>query len=276
MVEALSIRDIDAMIRTLQKELSGVTPTPATTPPSVRPKEKEIDITAVAPEVSAPVSRPTVPEEPAAPATPRPEPVPETTPKTPPAPAAEPEPEPTPEPSAEPEPATDNTAADEEAARRFRALLEKIYDRDYDLGAAFERNITFKSFEDHTLTWLSTAEGADKKTLIHGWSIIKMFVQETFGMETKIVNVPSEAKKKTELSRPRPAAVSDQPTPAESSPQPASMIEEVEMGQSCVDPIPANTEAAKEKDPSSLLDEPMIKEMIKLFDPKKVRIVRKS
>ncbi len=266
MVEALSIRDIDAMIRTLQKELSGVTPTPAATTPAARPKEKEIDITAVAPEVSAPVSRPTVPEEPAAAATPRPEPVPESTPETPPAPAVEPE----------PEPATDDTAADEEAARRFRALLEKIYDRDYDLGAAFERNITFKSFEDHTLTWLSTAEGADKKTLIHGWSIIKMFVQETFGMETKIVNVPSETKKKTELSRPGPAAVPDQPTPAESSPQPASMIEEVEMGQSCVDPIPANTEAAREKDPSTLLEEPMIKEMIELFDPKKVRIVRKS
>jgi DNA polymerase-3 subunit gamma/tau len=54
------------------------------------------------------------------------------------------------------------------------------------------------------------------------------------------------------------------------------MIEEVEMGEKHTDPTPASTEAAQEKDPSTLLQEPMIKEIIELFDPKKVRIVRKS
>ena len=52
----------------------------------------------------------------------------------------------------------------------------------------------------------------------------------------------------------------------------ASMIEDIEMKSSCISPEAGDTEAAKEKDPSTLLDEPMIKEAIALFDPKKVRI----
>jgi DNA polymerase-3 subunit gamma/tau len=54
------------------------------------------------------------------------------------------------------------------------------------------------------------------------------------------------------------------------------MLEDVEMKSSCIAPEAGETEAAKEKDPSTLLDEPMIKAAIELFDPKKVRIKRKS
>ena len=43
-----------------------------------------------------------------------------------------------------------------------------------------------------------------------------------------------------------------------------------------MNPDTGNSEASKEKDPSSLLEEPMIKEAIALFDPKRVRIKRKS
>ena len=50
------------------------------------------------------------------------------------------------------------------------------------------------------------------------------------------------------------------------------MIEEIEMKSSCIAPDAGDTEAAKEKDPSTLLEEPMIKEAIALFNPKKVRI----
>ena len=51
-----------------------------------------------------------------------------------------------------------------------------------------------------------------------------------------------------------------------------SMLEDIEMKSSCIAPEAGETEAAKEKDPSTLLEEPMIKEAIALFDPKKVRI----
>ena len=254
MVEALQIRDIDAMIHTLQKELSGVkvpeqkASKPAQEPAPVTPAKpaetKKIKETSVSPEAALLPDKPEQPIE--TPATPEP--------------VAEPAP-----PSTEPE---------QTSQLRFKSLMEKIYDRDYDLGSCFERNITFDHFRDHTLTWISTAEGDDKKTLIQGWSIIKMFVQEIFGFETKIVNVPStEPKKKTNL----PVA---EPTPAPTEPpEVGSMIEAIELPDdpnSCINPDPGTTEASREKDPSTLLQEPMVKEMIELFQPKKVRIVRKS
>lgn len=77
--------------------------------------------------------------------------------------------------------------------KAFDSLVKKIYDRNYDLGSCFERNIAFESFADNKLTWNSTAEDEDKKTLITHWGLISMFVKDTFGFDTKIVNV---AKKK--------------------------------------------------------------------------------
>jgi DNA polymerase-3 subunit gamma/tau len=276
MKEALSIQDIDAMIHTLQKELSGVkTPEPQPAKPAP-PIEKKIDLSRIAPEVVARA----VPSKPAASSQTS------TTESSAGshdelASADHPSSDHPPQPSSQTpsSPSSDDTSAQ----LQFKNLLQKIYDRDYDLGAAFERNITFKSFEEQTLSWFSTAEGEDRKTLIQAWSIVKMFVQEIFGLETQIVNIPSEAKKKTNdpivltaADYPQPTSQHQETDLANTFAQPASAIVEIETGESRVDPTSANTEAAKEKDLSTLLHEPMIKEMIKLFDPKKVRIVRKS
>ena len=165
-------------------------------------------------------------------------------------------------------------------ANLFDDLVKKIYDRDYDLGSCFERNITFVSFEEHLLTWESTAEDEDKKVLIKHWGIINMFVKELFGVETKIKNI---AKKKLPTDSPVGATVSHTQSdnltennhpdnPAHNDADTGSMIEEVEMKSSCIAPDAGDTEAAKEKDPSTLLQEPMIKTAMELFAPKKVRI----
>ncbi len=232
MMEALQVRDIDTMIHTLQKELSNVHTT-----------ETAVE------HVSSPA------------------------PKTTPRPIAEPKQEEEPnsnqpnQPNSPSEPSEAQIAPHEPASASlpFKSLIQKIYDRDYDLGLAFEQNITLEHFENGTLTWLSSAEGDDKKTLINGWNIIKMFVQEIFGLSTKIVNIPSpKPKKKIDIAEP-----SDDFEP---SIEPLS----TENPSSCVAPPAGDTEAAKEKDPSLVLKEPMIKEMIDLFDPKKVRIIRKS
>jgi len=173
---------------------------------------------------------------------------------------------------------------------KFKELVSKIYDRDYDLGSCFERNITFVSFEENLLTWESTAEEDDKKMLIKHWGVINMFVKELFGFETKIKNI---AKKKivsastssvTEGQTALTSSMTETPIdnlnnpvaePAEaphSDADSGSMIEDVEMKSSCIAPDAGDTEAAKEKDPSTLLEEPMIKAAMELFSPKKVRI----
>ena len=176
--------------------------------------------------------------------------------------------------------------------KNFDTLVKKIYDRDYDLGACFEKNIDFVSFEENRLTWESQAEADEKKSLITHWGIINMFVKECFGFETKIVNIP---KKKVVDASADSATVSTSSTstgtetvaelveaepieakPPHSDANSSSMIEELEMKSSCIAPEAGETEAAKEKDPSTLLQEPMIKEAIALFNPKKVRIKRNS
>ena len=171
--------------------------------------------------------------------------------------------------------------------KTFDKLIQKIFDRDFDLGACFENNIHFVSFENNKLTWESEAQGEDKKSLITHWGVINMFVKEIFGLETKIVNI---AKKK--VVNPSPTSTSSvtensenlvnkvaepvEAKPPHSDADTSSMIEEVEMKSSCIAPEAGNTEAAKEKDPSTLLQEPMVKEAIALFDPKKVRIKRNA
>jgi len=294
MIEALSVRDIDDMIRILQKELSGA---------EIKAPEKEVEIPEIETEITTPasthtsesaeISDPIPPTEvpkavqqeavqQAAPITDKAPAVSESTPEKP---AVS-----TPEQIGTESSVTASTQTIDTGALKFKSLVKKIYDRDYDLGQCFEANITYESFQDHALTWHSTAADSDKKMLINHWSIVKMFVQELFGFETKIINIPTEPKKKIADASVGSAtaaagspesthmvAKSIQATTAEPIESPSSTaVEEIEMKSSCVAPEAGDTEAAKEKDPSELLNEPMVKEMIELFDPKKVRIRRNS
>jgi len=223
MMEAMKIKDIDSMIKSLEAQLQGVSITSASVPSE--PKEP-----------STP-SQASEQEEPAAPTPPKP--------------------------------------VVDQGALLFKKLIEKIYDRNYELGEVFEQNITYNSFENDTLTWDSSAEGEDKKLLISQWGLIKTFVQEIFGIQTTI---KSNSKPKPP-SKPTPPPQSE-PTPQEEMPPPpspqedstGSMIEDIEMKSSCVSP---EHNSSNEIEPSQILNAPMIQESIKLFEPSKVRVRKK-
>jgi len=275
MMEALEIKDIDAMIRGLEKELKGVevseimvTKQPETEVITITedeivatlPKKKENDLQqAQVSKVQQAENKPTASTQ-----------------------------NPLTEPSIDSDTKISVTEVNKVAEpvkadphqKIFATLIQKIYDRDYDLGKLFEENITFVTFEEEKLTWESTAEGEEKKQLITHWGLINMFVKELFGFETKIVNITK--KKVVDTSRPSTSSGTETNKVAEPAEAPhndantSSMLEEIEMKSSCIAPEAGETEAAKEKDPSTLLQEPMIKEAIALFDPKKVRIKRNS
>jgi len=316
MMESLEIKDIDMMIRSLEKELQGVevteiivtTPDQDTTLPNEVITITEEEIIATLPKVNVPPSEnsdakkkePIVTHSETTPATDvsttavnkeaiekeiqEPEPVIQTTVPQQPQPPVEtavqtaiPESpvevvseETTTEQASTPDPSTLNT---QRSSKMFDDLLKKIYDRSFDLGECFKRNIEFESFENGTLTWGSSADGEDKVQLRNHWGVIGMFVKDIFGYETKIVNIP---KKKTIIESSEQAAESNDKdlsqTVSHNDADTASMIEDIEMKSSCIAPEAGDTEAAKEKDPSTLLDEPMIKEAITLLNPKKVRI----
>ncbi len=153
----------------------------------------------------------------------------------------------------------------------FKTLIEKIYDRNYELGEIFEKNVTFISYENDTLIWESEAQDKDKKILINGWNIIKLFVQEIFGVETEI-----KPKKKLIIKREEPEKELKTPKIEQvEKAQHNATPQEIQQKNSCIMPE-GKSEASIDKDPKELLNEPMIKEFIKCLNPKRVVVKQKS
>lgn len=141
----------------------------------------------------------------------------------------------------------------------FNELISKLTDRSVPLGECFEKNITFIEYKDKTLTWSSIASGKDKELLKNSYPIIRQFVQEIFGIETKISmsqNTQKEEKKNL--------------TPANSNAIVSSMIEEIELGvQNQPDKKTGEFEA------KDILNDPFVKKIQELFSPKEIKIYPK-
>jgi len=294
MMEALQIKEIDAMIRSLEKELSGVEVKKVAPVREVLPVQVPVEnVTAnVTEKVEAQTAEQTVVNEPA--------PIVEEM-------RAEElvqEMEPMLEPQIEvpqevvaPEPVVETPL--DEGAKLFEVLITKMYDRNYDLGECFKNSIAYMSFNENLLTWESSASTEEKVLLRNNWSMIRMFVQDLFGFETKIKNISKELPSPVE--KPQPVTPKE-PTPTVENDnfnppmmdmeEPISMIEdevlnqpinnmppiddEMPMKSSCIAPEAGDTEAAKEKDERTILDEPMVAKALELFAPKKVRVKRKG
>jgi DNA polymerase-3 subunit gamma/tau len=158
-------------------------------------------------------------------------------------------------------------------AKQFALLIDKLYDRNYELGECFKKVIVYISFEKDILTWESTANDEEKRLLRNHWNLIRMFVQEIFGYETSIKNISKEL----------PPQKRVEPTPLESIEEPISMIEEEVLGHTVEHTNPKSQEEEsekkeeiQEKDKSTILDEPMVAKALELFAPKRVRVKRKS
>ncbi len=153
---------------------------------------------------------------------------------------------------------------------KFKKLIKKLYDRDSELGEIFEKNIQYQRFDGNELHWLSIAKDKERKNLIQYWTIIRTFVQDIFGIGVKIINHNNEdiLTNKEENIQEEYKLPDNQHT--------ASTIEAIEMPSSCMNPDIGGSEASKEIDPKELLEEPMVKDAIELFQAKRVRIKRKS
>ena len=262
MMEALQIKEIDAMIRSLEKELSGVEVKNVAPVREVLPVqvliEKVVEQT-VEKEQTAVVEQ--IREE---------ELVQDMEPMV------EPQIE-VPEEVVTSEPIVE-TARDE-GAKLFEVLITKMYDRNYDLGECFKHSIAYVSFENNLLTWESSASDEEKVLLRNNWSMIRMFVQDLFGFETKIKNISKELPSQVKSnSVEEPSSMIEDEVlnqPIEECNKPPIDDNEMPMKSSCIAPEAGDTEAAKEKDERTILDEPMVAKALELFVPKKVRVKRK-
>lgn len=264
MMEALQIKEIDSMIRSLEQELSGVEVKEIA--PTVTSKEEE-----VTPIVKEDKGTPCVQEEVISNETVTYEPIIEEAVIEVPKPIAKPL---------------------DKGLKRFEQLMAKLYDRNYELGECFEQSIVYKTFAEHLLTWESSAKAEQKTLLTNNWGLIRMMVQDIFGFETKIKNIPKELPSSIEPKVEVPQEISNEVMYEE----PVSMIEdeilgsdvppipypeapqtdEAPMKSSCIAPSDGGVEAAKEKDERTILDEPMVAKALELFAPKKVRVKRKN
>jgi len=150
------------------------------------------------------------------------------------------------------------------AEAMFKRLQEKIYDRNYELGEIFSSCVTFVSYKDNTLTWESSANDDEKKVLRNSWSIIKLFVEEIYGIDVKIKSTQKKTltPKKTIEENLQKESIEDK------------TIQE-EQKSSCIMPD-GNSEASIDKDPQELLKEPMIKSFLETFEPKRVVVKQKT
>ncbi len=154
----------------------------------------------------------------------------------------------------------------------FKKLITKIYDRNYELGEIFERNVSFVSYENGVLLLNSTANEDERVVLRNGWSIIKLFIQEIFGIDTKI---KVEQKKKIKSEKSLQNETDSQNKNEISRKNDSNYQEESSQKSSCI--MPEGKGAASiDKDPEALLNEPMIKEFIEKFQPKRVVVKSKT
>lgn len=156
----------------------------------------------------------------------------------------------------------------------FTKLIKKIIDRNLELGECFRDNIKFISYENETLTWESCPNDEQRKTLTHGFGVIRQFVKEIYGVETKIINSPC----KQEPSREPPVEekIEQKELPTQED-MPSSMIEdnEISYASSCVTSC-SDVSASKEIDSNQILNEPFVAKALELFEPKKVTIQSKT
>ncbi len=169
-------------------------------------------------------------------------------------------------PKAQPKEQTITKEIPDKKVSMFETLENMIMDRNAELGRCFTKQVSFISFSDNTLIWESCADDECKKHLRNGYGVIKQFVREIFGIDTKIKAQPCS--KTTEKKT--PDFIENQP------PQSASMTEEVETGSgSCVTGCSEDDKSTKELDGNTILDDPFIKKATQLFEATKITVQSK-
>jgi len=148
----------------------------------------------------------------------------------------------------------------------FNTLVEKIKDRSAEVGECFEKSVEFKSFENGILTWESCANEECKKSLRHGFSVIKQLVRELFGFETQIKHTLCSKEPMEEKIE----------VPQIDGPQTTSMVEDVEVGgsASCVTNCEASDDT-QELNAPDIKDHPTVSKAIELFEANKITIQSK-
>ena len=128
----------------------------------------------------------------------------------------------------------------------FQKLIEKLYDRNIELAECFKNSVSCIKYSENQLFLESQAKDQCKELLRHSSGIIKHFIQEIYGIDTKIVM----SVKKNEKIEPN-----------------------VVKSEKLQENLPEE-KVKDENDPNDILQNPFVKKAQELFEPS--RIVVKS
>ncbi len=74
----------------------------------------------------------------------------------------------------------------DEGKVKFELVINRVYDRDVELGEVFEDNFIYKNFNNNTLNISSFAQGDQRKLLFKHFGIIKTFIYDIYGKNIEI------------------------------------------------------------------------------------------
>ncbi|QKF83084.1 DNA polymerase III subunit gamma/tau [Halarcobacter ebronensis] len=161
----------------------------------------------------------------------------------------------------------------------YKKLIEKVYERDYELGEVFETNFVYKNFEDKKLIITTFAQGEDRKFLLKHYGIIKVFIYDIFGNDIEIEFVKEEDTEKksdiqNKIKEEEPAVLEEN-----GNDEAGSMIEDVEIGAGCVadmnkinNPAPSQ----KELELNDILNSAQLNAAKELLRVKKITVKTKT
>ncbi|MBD3824612.1 MAG: DNA polymerase III subunit gamma/tau [Epsilonproteobacteria bacterium] len=176
----------------------------------------------------------------------------------------------TPEPIRAPQP-----SQIDENEQKFHKLIALIKDRNSELGECFGNQVKYLSYENETLTWESCADDECKERLKHGYPIIRHFVQELYGIATKIKASPCS--REILKSEPEPESSHADTSADMEEFQSPSMYEDTQIGgsASCITNCADANEGVKEFDRDAILQTPMVQKAIEIFEAKKLTVQEK-
>jgi DNA polymerase-3 subunit gamma/tau len=176
-------------------------------------------------------------------------------------------------------PAVEEVASDNEPnplKDKFELVINRVYDRDIELGEAFEENFFFKNFENNELQIDSFAHGDTRKFLLKHYGIIKTFFYDVYGNDIELKFFTQEPKVPQQEAPNFPQPASNE---SANNNEAGSMIEDIEMGSGCVADMHKTaqpTPSQQELQMQDILNSPMLNKAKELFDIKKITVKTKT
>ncbi|MCV6607644.1 MAG: DNA polymerase III subunit gamma/tau [Campylobacterales bacterium] len=169
-----------------------------------------------------------------------------------------------PEPVAKPEPPK---APEVDYSRKFDDLVDKLFDRNFELGTCFKGGVEFVSYTDGELTWISCVDGECKQMLKQYWATIKQLIDEVFGIGTSVKMNPCDKEPEPIKEEPRQESV-EQPSNDDKTGEGIN-------GGSCVMANAGINPEPKKESPEDIMKDPFVEKAIELFEPEGIRVISK-